>query len=188
MSLVLVDLRFDARHYAFLCLGVLLVFLLFLTYYYGQPFEAKHHAMRRTSNAGRTWIVAQRFNILGLVGVGIALKSILSHLPIPGNGWEDSSSSSEQGDGGGAVHDRRRLAGGATTADEEETGGLQRGEEWMLCVCLTLSLVSLSLSRMQHRGWDWEVGVGANAEGAAELPRSSQSGHGSADSKEEEGE
>lgn len=80
ISLVLPGIENASLHIPFVIASLLLLWMLREAYYSGQPFQARHHAMRRKRCAGRLFIHAHLPLTLGALATGVALKSELAHV------------------------------------------------------------------------------------------------------------
>jgi low temperature requirement protein LtrA len=80
ISLVLPVIEADVPHLIFVGVSLTLLWLLREAYYSGQPFKAKHHAMRRKANAGRWFAHAHLPLNIAALSVGVALKTELTHV------------------------------------------------------------------------------------------------------------
>ncbi|KAA0159606.1 hypothetical protein FNF28_05810 [Cafeteria roenbergensis] len=80
ISLVLPPLSSKAAHAAFVTAALLLLWLMRMAYFSGQPFQARFHAMRRKRSAGRLFVQAHLPLSLAALTAGVALKSELTHV------------------------------------------------------------------------------------------------------------
>jgi len=83
ISLVLPPVRDPVPHAVVALAALSLLWLMREAYYSGQPFMARHHALRRKRSAGRTFVHAHVLVCGGALAAGVALKSELSHLGQP---------------------------------------------------------------------------------------------------------